>query len=437
MSERPKRKKSSSARKGIPSVRPARPKGADPEKKTKTDPRAAAFLRSIQKDAPMISRLLVNLAKSVNVVYESIKYFPVTVSALYDLFDEYERRPPVQGPSYFDIIAKTAMQNGDLDPENITRIQSIDGIRSLANAFTRCRRSMDDDAVTGHLTQMSESVLRLSPGEISLDAMQQLAAEKLARINERSWRSYYPEPVPDYAHEIPPEMMSFIAPSSPYYSRAQIRDLDDDQDLPVHAPDLFEDKAAPIASSSDSPVDLLEGDDLFCDQVRESPARVCDLPVHAPDLFEDKAAPIASSSDSPVDLLEGDDLFGVQSPKAAQVCDLPVHVPDLSSDKVAPSASSGDRPVALLERDELFGVQSPKAAQVDDQDLLDVDDPFGVQSPKAAPVELSDDQDLLDGDDPFGVQLPDQTRGTDASSEDDEEPQLVKKLCVSASILAY
>lgn len=260
---RPKRKKPSVDRR-VPSIRPAQPKGADPEKKTKTDPRAAAFLRSVRTDFNMVPPLLVKLSKAMETIHESVKYFPSTVSDMHGIFDAYEQRPLVQGPSWFDVVVRTAMNNGDLNPENMTMIQFIYGIRNVSNAFTRCRNSMNDEATSNRLMQMAESVLCLDSANNTIDSLQRLVTDASTRIKARSWRTHYidtgPQEVPvviagtPFHDEVPFDFSGSIQ----YNSDEKFDDSFNLQDPPLSLNTPFEnEEVLPVPVSTglvDSPV---------------------------------------------------------------------------------------------------------------------------------------------------------------------------------------
>ena len=260
---RPKRKKPSVDRR-VPSIRPAQPKGADPEKKTKTDPRAAAFLRSVRTDFNMVPPLLVKLSKAMETIHESVKYFPSTVSDMHGIFDAYEQRPLVQGPSWFDVVVRTAMNNGDLNPENMTMIQFIYGIRNVSNAFTRCRNSMHDEATSNRLMQMAESVLCLDSANNTIDSLQRLVTDASTRIKARSWRTHYidtgPQEVPvviagtPFHDEVPFDFSGSIQ----YNSDEKFDDSFNLQDPPLSLNTPFEnEEVLPVPVSTglvDSPV---------------------------------------------------------------------------------------------------------------------------------------------------------------------------------------
>lgn len=258
---RPKRKKPSVDRR-VPSIRPAQPKGADPEKKTKTDPRAAAFLRSVRTDFNMVPPLLVKLSKAMETIHESVKYFPSTVSDMHGIFDAYEQRPLVQGPSWFDVVVRTAMNNGDLNPENMTMIQFIYGIRNVSNAFTRCRNSMNDEATSNRLTQMAESVLCLDSANNTIDSLQRLVADASTRIKERSWRTHYidtgPQEVPTVTADIPyHDEAPFEFPESIQYNSDE--KFDDSFNLPETREDPPHSLNAPCENEEVLPVPVSTG----------------------------------------------------------------------------------------------------------------------------------------------------------------------------------
>jgi hypothetical protein len=195
----------------------------------------------------MVPPLLLKLSKAIEDIYDAIKFFPNTVSALTDVFDEYERRPRVKGPSKFDIVAGVALKNGDLDPSNLANIQYAYSVKGLADAFKRCNHDLGNEGVARALIETSTSVLDLGSREPSVSALQQLVTDEYDRIRNRPWHSYYPAAPEreDYQYNLP-----MMVPQSPYipadFSMSPFRDLlresefpsefhvaDDDEDLPV------------------------------------------------------------------------------------------------------------------------------------------------------------------------------------------------------------